>query len=192
MAKGSGVWSLSVRGHTLTSGTEFLVGVRGFSGEGMGLLKKLFAEVNELCEELTSSSVYRVKKTYSNSKTIHDLRSVSNFDGLVAAFRGKTKYTAHSLVDELYDIEKHFRSESLHRSANLTLFCFGQETIMTPRLTLPFPDFHLRADELIPVSEIWGDYHHPVLGESLSSLGRIFLGEDWGEFVAQGLELREI
>ncbi|MEZ4871408.1 MAG: hypothetical protein R2827_04005 [Bdellovibrionales bacterium] len=57
---------------------------------------------------------------------------------------------------------------------------------MTPQLTLPYPDLLKRPEISVPASEAWGDYHHPVYKESMTSLAKRSAQGSWGEFFAHG------
>lgn len=74
-------------------------------------------------------------------------------------------------------------------SAEITLALFDDETIMSPDLTVPHPELHVRPDWLIPASEIWGDYPHPILNRSLQDISADAEWTGWGQFYTQGSAL---
>ena len=56
------------------------------------------------------------------------------------------------------------------RVVDVDVMFYDDEIIDTPRLKLPHPLLHLREFALQPLCEIMGDYRHPVLGKSLSTI----------------------
>ena len=72
-------------------------------------------------------------------------------------------------MDQLCLLEDQLSSETLRRTLTLKLLVYDNLTLMTPEITLPHPEFHRRADELVPASEVWGEYQHPVLDRSILS-----------------------
>jgi 7,8-dihydro-6-hydroxymethylpterin-pyrophosphokinase len=62
-------------------------------------------------------------------------------------------------------------------------------SLKTPELTLPQPELHLRPEELVPASEVWGSYHHPILKRTLADVALGLTDKTWGDFYCQGPEL---
>jgi 7,8-dihydro-6-hydroxymethylpterin-pyrophosphokinase len=170
---------------TKTSQTV-VVGLKAFSSEGIELLRLALSGLATVMEIEAVSSVYRVSGESEKSDHIHDLRSFAVFDGMVLAALGRTELAALALKDQLAGIETKYRSEALRRSVKVELFFYGNQTIMLPGLTLPDPNFHLRAENVLPVAEVCPDFVHPVLKRTVRDLGRQFASKVWGEFVAQG------
>ena len=56
------------------------------------------------------------------------------------------------------------------RVVDVDVMFYDEEIIDTPRLKLPHPLLHVREFALEPLCEIMGDYRHPVLGKSLSTI----------------------
>ena len=56
------------------------------------------------------------------------------------------------------------------RVVDVDVMFYDDEIIDTPRLKLPHPLLHVREFALEPLCEIMGDYRHPVLGKSLSTI----------------------
>ncbi len=77
------------------------------------------------------------------------------------------------------------------RSLKLHLMAFDDVTLMTPGLTLPHPELHVTPQWLVPCVEVWGQYVHPVLGQSLGELSAAEDWGNWGQFFAQGESLVE-
>ena len=169
--------------------SAILVSATAYSSDGPKLLKQVVQDIQQGMKLLTLSSVYKVKGTAINPSHIHDLRSVTTFEGLSVVMQLETDLAPLEVLELLRKIELLRKSELLHRNISLNLLFFEDMTYMTPELTLPHPDFHLRPELVIPAAEIWGERHHPVLGVSLSQLTRSFQNREWGEFFAQGQSL---
>lgn len=163
-----------------------IIGIKAFSSEGLDLLRQTIHALSEMVRVEAISSIYRISGQGERPAHVHDLRSFAVFDGMVLSLIGHTTLPPVKLMERFRDIEARYRSETLRRSVNIHLFFFGDETIMTPSLTLPDPDFHLHAENVLPAAEICPDFVHPVLTKTLREVGKTFSGKNWGEFVAQG------
>lgn len=163
-----------------------IIGLKAFSSAGLDLLRQTIQTLSEMVRVEAVSSIYRISGEGERPAHVHDLRSFAVFDGMVLTLIGHTTLSPVKLMDRFRDTETQLRSETLRRSVNIHLFFYGNETIMTPSLTLPDPDFHLRAENVLPAAEICPDFVHPVLRKSLREVGKGFAGQNWGEFVAQG------
>ncbi|MCB0422869.1 MAG: hypothetical protein KDD61_17850 [Bdellovibrionales bacterium] len=176
----------------MTASNEFLVSIHGVSGDGVVLLEKIYSRLHGLTTSIKSSSVYRVRKVYKHSKHIHDIRTFESYDGLVAVTKGSTDMELLPFFEAVKTIEKDLKSELLHRSVNLFLLIFSDQVLMTPELTIPYPEFHRKPEEIVLGAELWGNYMHPILKQDLNHLARKFIGSEWGEFYRQGLRLEDI
>ena len=169
--------------------TSALCAVLLFSNKSLqalrGLVKHLKNDVN--IEKI--SSIYQVLGNPEKFETIHDIRSKSEYSGLCVVLRVSTDLSAEKLFSYLNQTSEKINAEADRRFLSINLLSYGNMTLMTPNLTLPHPDFHRRAEFLMPSSEVWGDLEHPVLKESLAKLTSRFIGESWGEFFAQGQSL---
>ena len=56
------------------------------------------------------------------------------------------------------------------RVVDVDVMFYDEEIIDTPRLKVPHPLLHVREFALQPLCEIMGDYRHPVLGKTLSTI----------------------
>lgn len=163
-----------------------IVGLKAYSSEGLELLKVAVQALAEFVEIQAISSIYKVTGQGERPNHIHDLRSFAVFEGMVLTVMGITELTPLRLRERFQEIENRYRSEALRRSVNIHLFFYGDEAIMTPTLTLPDPNFHLQAENILPTAEICPEFVHPVLKQSMRELGRPYSGRNWGEFVSQG------
>lgn len=69
---------------------------------------------------------------------------------------------------------------------NLLLLSYDQEIRMMPGENLPSPKLHTDTLTLRCAAEAWGDYRHPVLGQTLQELVRLSDPLKHVEFFAQG------
>ncbi len=123
------------------------------------------------------SSVY---KKYLNNRQ-EDLNS-----DLVMALRLKTKLTPEELFHFLADLEK--SSPPRARSYSV-LLVYGSQIRLMPGQNLPSPVLHTDSLALRCASEAWGDYVHPVLGQTLNEIVRSKQPLSNAEFFAQGRSL---
>ena len=88
----------------------------------------------------------------------------SDYINAVAQLR--TGLSPLALLDELQVIEDRFGRERPYRNAprtlDLDLLLYGQQRIVTPRLTVPHPRLRERAFVLVPLAEIAPDLALPV------------------------------
>jgi len=166
-----------------------LISVRAYGGEGLGLMKQIVSELKGIVNDLEVSSVFRTKGTQLKPRHIHDLKGGNDFEGLAVCLRGRTKLLAQEVLGQLQRIEAHHKDEALRRSAVLNLLVFGTQTLMTPELTIPHPEFHREPEQLIPAAEIWSDCVHPILQLTLQALVPRLSSENTMEFYAQGKSL---
>lgn len=141
-------------------------------------LGEAFAFLKEKFEEVKTSSVYLAY----NHPGIH-----KNPTGqLVFAATALTEQGApevQSILDRL--------AEENTKALEVFLLAYDDETRLSPQLTLPHNELHLRPQWLLPAAEIWGEYPHPVLGKPLHELAGAQDWGPWGQFYAQGEMLKE-
>lgn len=173
----------------MAKGSALLISVRTYGGEGLSLMKQIVRELLDSISDLEVSSVFRTKGTNLKPRHIHDLKGTNEFEGLAVCLRGHTKLSAHEVLGQLQRIEAQHKNEALRRSAVLNLLVFGSQTLMTPELTIPHPEFHREPEQLIPAAEIWADCSHPILHLTLQALVPRLSSENTMEFYAQGKSL---
>ena len=83
-------------------------------------------------------------------------------------------HQAQSLLKALLDIEQTYgRERTLRwgpRTLDLDLILFGSTTLNTEFLTLPHPRMHERRFVLEPLADIYPDWQHPRLNQSVRQL----------------------
>ncbi len=89
---------------------------------------------------------------------------------LLLHFSGRT----HRLLQILLDIEQRYgRTRTVRwgpRTLDLDLLLQGSKVIDTEFLTLPHPRLHERGFVLAPLADIYPDWVHPILKQSIAAL----------------------
>ena len=166
-----------------------LISIKSFSNDGISLLKKVTQDLSQRMDFNRLSSVYKIEGETRSPQHVHDLKKVSSFDGLSVVAMVETTADAKSLIEDLVAVQARHESLGEHRSVSLNLLSYDDRTIMMADLTLPYPEFHLKPELLFPAVEIWPEYIHPVLNETLKNLTKRFANLRWGEFHSQGKSL---
>src|SRR5690349_19080318 len=89
-----------------------LIGLRAYSSDGLGLMKKAVAAIGKIISIAEASSVYRIQSETEQSAHIHDLRTHNVFFGFVMTVRGFTMLTPELLNARLKNTAAEFRSEA--------------------------------------------------------------------------------
>lgn len=150
-----------------------ILGVKTNHADGKDFLARLLKDFAEILTIKKVSSVYRMTEQ----------------EGLCLAFSAETDMSARELLEHLHKREESYRAQLLRRNIKLNLLMYGQQTQMTPELTLPHPELHEKAEYLVPATEVGPEVVHPVLGQTLLDLSRRHAKKNWGEFLSQGQEL---
>ena len=175
--------------HKSKKDQEVLISIKAFTHEGVELIKSALSELSLFIEIEKLSPIYKIEGRIDEGRHIHDLRTEASFKGLCLVIRAKSKCSPETTVSRLEDIENKLRSEALYRNLSINLLVFGDLVCMSPQLTLPYPEFHLRPEEIVPAAEIWPEFIHPILEKPLSGLSERYLSDHWGEFYDQGKSL---
>ncbi len=138
-------------------------------------LKKLLEQTKSFCSIMSVSSVYK-----SDSRQQTNQRSE-----LVMVAKVRTTLSQRELslnISNVKTVEGGVTSQAILLSLN-------REILMTPGLTLPDP--RLVQDRLILqcAAEVWGQYEHPILGQTLTELVKLYPARDPVEFFSQGTYL---
>jgi 2-amino-4-hydroxy-6-hydroxymethyldihydropteridine diphosphokinase len=135
------------------------VGLGGNLGDARAALRAavLALRHTEGCRVVALSSLHRSAPVDAGGP---------DFINAVAAL--DTTLDAHALLDALQAIEQAQGRERPYRNAprtlDLDLLLYGQQTLDTPRLSVPHPRLHLRAFALLPLLELAPDLSAPGLG----------------------------
>lgn len=73
--------------------------------------------------------------------------------------------------------------------AELTLLSYDNVVLMSPRLTLPYPELHTDPLIIRCAAEAWGQYEHPIFQKTLSEISRTAQPARMAEFHSQGKSL---
>lgn len=73
--------------------------------------------------------------------------------------------------------------------ADLTLLAFDDLILMSPKLTLPYPQMHQDPLIIRAAAEAWGQYAHPIYEKNLSELSKNAPPAQQAEFYMQGKSL---
>jgi 2-amino-4-hydroxy-6-hydroxymethyldihydropteridine diphosphokinase len=166
-----------------------LISLKTFSSKGTGSMRKTLSELSEAFNIEKVSSVYKVDRPAESLVGLRDIRKEERLDGYAMVLRANTKLSPKAVLEKLLNIETQLQQEVLKRTVSLNLLIFENEIIMLPGLSVPHPEMHLRPEEIVPAVEVWGEFVHPVLKETLSDLSRRFVTQEWGEFFEQGTPL---
>jgi len=169
---------------------EGLISLKTFSAHGLEVLSNSLKTMPRYFDIKRLSGVYRVERAAESFISISQVDGEEQLEGYVVVVEIATDQTLEELVDSLDLIEQSFQHQVTRRLLSINLLMVGTETLKTPRLTLPHPEFHMRPEELIPACELWPEIQHPIVGKPLIEIAReLPRNLTWGEFYCQGLRL---
>lgn len=82
--------------------------------------------------------------------------------------------------------------ENLDDKIKINLLVFDDLILMSPRLTLPYPELHIDGLIIRCAAEAWGSYEHPIYEKTLSEISRTAQPVHEAEFFLQGRNLIDI
>lgn len=168
---------------------QALVALIVYSSDGLSLLKTATQALSKHMEAEKMSSVYKIKGSLNRFSHVHDIASVDGFQGITVAVKGFIKQGPEQFVKDCMNVEEHMNLQD--KTLEIVVLCVEDLTRMQSDLCLPYPEWHRRVELLVPSSEVWGDYQHPILGESVYNLSQKMSDKKWGSFFAQGKSLLE-
>ncbi len=159
-------------------GKHAIVSMKTTSAKGIEIFRPLLAELQSVSKILALSSVYRVDRFAENFTMMSEPDGNWGAEGFIVVAK----------VNITSDLAAFVRMVAKMDTPNvsLNLLAVEGECIKTPTLTLPFPELHNRAEELIPASEVWPDMVHPLLKVPLRHLALSLPSKPWGDFHCQG------
>jgi hypothetical protein len=140
---------------------------------GQSKLRELVHDLQKIGDIPALSSIY---KNFLSAR-LEDLNS-----NLVLVLKLDTKLDSQEIFVHLQKMAAVF-------SAQVIILAFDQEIRMVPGKNLPQPQLHADPLTLRCASEAWGEYHHPVLGQTLNEIVRLSDSPQNAAFFAQGLSL---
>lgn len=166
-----------------------IFGILAFSSDNHNVLRSTTKHIADLAKIKNVSSIYFVKSHPGEILTAHSIETENRSMGLGVAIKLETEIQPDDLIRRME--RRVLGKEKLKRGGQLVLdlLVYEDAQIMTPHLTLPHPDLHRFPEFAIPASEVWGEYHHPVLNKNLYSIAKEFSAINWGEFHSQGKTL---
>ena len=152
-------------------------GVSGNQGEDVVLLLGSNMGDRERSLEEACSRIEKAIGRIQKSSSIYGSRAWGNreqADFLNKSICLQTKLNPEELLDPSLGTERSTGSQRTMpmgtRTIDIDTFIIGGSVISSETLTVPHPLMQLRKFVLLPVSEIAGDFTHPVLGKSVSDL----------------------
>ena len=142
---------------TPIAGERVFVGLGANLGDAVATVQAAFDALGLLPQTncVARSSLYRSAPVDAQG---------SDYINAVAQLR--TGLSPLALLDALQAIEDRFGRERPYRNAPRTLdldvLLYGQQRIVSPRLTVPHPRLHERAFVLVPLAEIAPDLALPI------------------------------
>lgn len=86
----------------------------------------------------------------------------------------ETNSTPQEILPVIQSIEKEIGRERKEkwgaRLIDIDMLLADSEVIATPELTLPHPYLHMRRFSLIPLRDVWADWVHPVLHQTIGEM----------------------
>ena len=139
-------------------------------GSNLGDRRGCIDNAVKMLGQVEQTGVKRVSKIVETASLGH--RDRPKYLNAVAEV--ETTLDAEGLYRKLADIESvlgRVRSEKWSaRTIDLDLLLFGQEIVNLPHLTVPHPQMHLRSFVLKGMSQLNGDFLHPVIKEPINVL----------------------
>ncbi|MDG0814875.1 2-amino-4-hydroxy-6-hydroxymethyldihydropteridine diphosphokinase [Bdellovibrio svalbardensis] len=143
--------------------------------------KDLLAKILECGEIVSISSVY---KRYLTDARV-DLNARMEF-----VIRFETVMSVDQCLHMVLSMcEQGSQGLSQKSHAELILLSYDNAILMSPRLTLPYPEMHTDPLIIRCAAEAWGQYEHPIFQKTLSEISRTAAPARMAEFYIQGKSL---
>lgn len=159
---------------------KLLIGVDAYGVRDILQLKPCVGAIGKDFEILALSSLYSDRE--------------QDKEKLGLRFMGQNIRMAISCASDLGPKECLSLLKSFEKNLNEThkkeeylfyLLAYDKLSSMLPSVCLPHPELHLADLWLSPAAELWPDYLHPILDQSLSDMARASLSNMQSQFIAQ-------
>lgn len=148
---------------------------------GVDKAREILLALMERGELVAISSVY---KRYLTPERL-DLSARLEF-----VIRLETPWGVEQALQQVLSLCDPSSNPSLRKNrAELTLLAFDDLILMSPRLTLPYPQLHQDPLIIRCAAEAWGQYEHPIYQKNLSEISKTAAPAKQAEFYMQGKSL---
>lgn len=166
-----------------------LVSLKTYTTRSMEVFSQALGELNVDCDIEKGSSVYKVQRRAESFQSFRNIMGEEVFEGYALVVKLKTDLGPRELLQLASHIESAAAKHSSRRAVSLNVLVYDSLIAQRPDMTLPHPELHLRPEELVPAAEIWSEYEHPVLKETLAQLAKPHLRGAWGEYFSSAERL---
>lgn len=168
---------------------DIIIAVSSPSSRGVGVLQKVVADLAVQSKIFKISSIYQVNRKRSDHQSIRSLRSNDWAQDFEVVIWLKSVLTPHVWIEKIKQVEEKHSMKNLNQNVGCQLIFFGDETMMTPQITVPHPEVHRRSVTLDLIAEIWPDKTHPILKKTVYELSQSAKERELGEFFSTGSDL---
>lgn len=151
--------------------------------ESLEILEHVCAELSQILEGFTRSSVYLTRPMYFDDQ--------AHFYNMVAAgfYVGSPRDLLHTTqaIEARYGRERTREVRNGPRSIDIDIEFFGRRSLNESDLIIPHPRLKERAFVLVPLLEIFPDYADPLTGDLCAQL-LAQLPDEEVQSVADGLQ----
>lgn len=137
-------------------------------------IQQILQSLSEFMRFVEISSVYKRFK----SRDHVDLNATMEFVVKII-----TSLESEKLIEVIDKVDKR---------TSVMLLAFDDLILMSPRLTLPYPELHTDSLIIHCAAEAWGQYEHPIYQKTLSEISRSARVSIDSEFFLQGRTLLDI
>lgn len=148
-----------------------LIGLLVDITRGQKMVRQLTNEMNSIVSFHSVSTIY--KRNTSQKKYGHSSE-------LICVFKAMTSFGPEQISMALQSLQ------TKHQGTRALLLSYDKKVQLIPELTLPHPILIQDRALLRCSSEVWGDYEHPILGQTLNEIVSSNNVFDDVEFYSQG------
>lgn len=133
--------------------------------------------LSRLQDHLRTEAISSIYKRYLNSDHV-DMKAQMEF-----AIRVQTSLEPEPLL---------LFATNLDPKVEMTLLAFDTLILMSPAMTLPYPNLHTDGLVIRAAAEAWGSYAHPIYEKTLGEISKGARPVNEAEFFLQGRSLIDI